>query len=71
MLTLCIALHLYHGPVDSPGVHVDVLREDCFLVTRNDVRNAVKACARLGTMRCEAVANGPGELIIENKWEAK
>ena len=72
MITLCIALHLYHDPIDLWATHhrgprVSVLWTECARVTRKDAQRAVGVCGALGPMKCEAFDNGPGEVILENK----
>lgn len=65
MITLCIALHLYAGPIE-PSTPVTVLAESCEQVKLAKAERAIKACAKQGAERCEVLTQ-PGRVLIERK----
>ena len=65
-LILCIALHLYHGPV-APETQVTVLAEECKAVSLEAARRAIAKCAKQSAERCEVLGPKDGRILIENK----
>lgn len=66
MITLCIALHLYAGPV-MWGVPKYQAGETCSRVTRAAATKATTACAELGAERCEWFQTNRTTITIERK----
>jgi hypothetical protein len=66
MITLCIALHLYAGPVQW-GTPVYQAGETCNAVTRATAKRATDACAAQGAERCEWFQTNRTTITIERK----
>lgn len=66
MITLCIALHLYAGPIQT-GTPVTVLANECKAVKVASARKAIATCAKQGAERCEVIIAKDRSIILENK----
>lgn len=66
---LCIALHVYHGPV-APTTHVDELSNACSTIRRNEARKLIEACEAEGSQRCEVLVT-ESHIQIEHKVVSK
>lgn len=67
-IMLCVALHLYFGPVDAIGSKVVELTEECKAVSFEKARKAIQKCAAETPMTCETIiAKDRSRIIIEHK----
>ena len=66
MMMLCIALHLYAGPI-APSTNVIVAMDACHAQTIDDARALIAACSDHGALRCEVIVS-KGVVTLENKF---
>jgi hypothetical protein len=67
MITLCIALHLYSGPI-AVGTPVTVASESCRRTAVKAASKAIATCARQGALACEVlIAPDRSRVTLENK----
>jgi hypothetical protein len=70
-MLLCIALHLYSGPIES-GTPVTVVSHECKKASASKIRSAVAKCAREGAEKCEVIVDKPkGQIVLEHKVSTK
>lgn len=71
MLTLCIALHLYAGSIDSHA-SVTELSNECKSVKVDAARKAIAKCAKQGAEKCEVIISKDKKVItLEHKIAVK
>ncbi len=66
MITLCLAMTLYLGPVDERTPAVD-LGHSCHKVTAGTAKTAQAACTSQGAERCEVIVDPKGRVTLETK----
>lgn len=64
-ILLCLALHLYHGPV-GPTAPLTVLSAQCSPTTLPAVQSAVQACLRAVDV-CELLTTPDHTILLEWK----
>lgn len=69
-ILLCIAVHLYSGPIDS-GTPVTEMAQSCKQVSVTAARKSIAKCSAEGAMSCEAiVSKDRSRITLEYKIQA-